>query len=49
MRTDLALRNILHDKARALLAIAGIGTAILLMFMQMGFRGRGVGYCDDDL
>lgn len=39
MRINLALLNILHDPGKTALAIAGIGIAILLIFMQLGFRG----------
>lgn len=39
MRTDLALQNISHNKKRAALSIAGISIAIVLIFMQLGFRG----------
>ena len=39
MRINLALLNILHEPRKTALAIAGIGTAILLIFMQLGFRG----------
>jgi putative ABC transport system permease protein len=39
MRTNLALSNISYNKARAALSVAGIGVAIVLMFMQLGFRG----------
>ncbi len=39
MRTNLALSNISYNRARAVLSVAGIGVAIILMFMQLGFRG----------
>ena len=39
MRINLALKNISDNKAKALLSIAGLGVAIILMFMQLGFRG----------
>ncbi len=39
MRTNLALQNIMHNKSRAVLSVAGISVAIILMFMQLGFRG----------
>ncbi len=39
MRTNLALRNILSNPRKSLLSVAGIGVAILLVFMQLGFRG----------
>ena len=39
MATNLALSNISANKARSALSIAGIATAIILIFMQLGFRG----------
>lgn len=39
MKINLALLNILHDPRKTALSIAGIGVAILLIFMQLGFRG----------
>ncbi len=39
MRTNVALLNILSNPKKTLLSLAGIGTAILLIFMQLGFRG----------
>jgi len=39
MRTDLALLNILSNPAKTILSIFGIGVAISLVFMQLGFRG----------
>jgi putative ABC transport system permease protein len=39
MRTNVALLNILNNPKKTLLSLAGIGTAILLIFMQLGFRG----------
>jgi putative ABC transport system permease protein len=39
MRINLALLNILHEPRKTALALAGIGIAILLIFMQLGFRG----------
>lgn len=38
-RTFLAWQNLMHDKRRLLLAIGGIGFAVLLMTTQLGFRG----------
>ncbi|HEX4130699.1 MAG TPA: ABC transporter permease DevC [Pirellulales bacterium] len=38
-RTPLAWKNLTHEYRRLLLAVAGIGFAVLLMFMQLGFRG----------
>ncbi len=34
----LSLANLVHDRRRLILAIAGIGFAVLLMCMQLGFR-----------
>jgi len=39
MKTPLAWRNLLHSKSRMLLAVAGIGFATMLIFMQLGFYG----------
>lgn len=39
MKTPLAWRNLTHDRKRLAIAVAGIGFAVLLMFMQLGFRG----------
>src|SRR5258708_7856745 len=39
MHTPLALLNLLHQKARTLVAMAGVSFAIILIFMQLGFRG----------
>ncbi len=39
MKTPLAWRNLMHSKGRMLLAVAGIGFAIMLMFIQLGFYG----------
>ncbi len=39
MRINLALLNILHEPRKTALALAGIGIAVLLIFMQLGFRG----------
>ncbi len=39
MRINLALSNILNNPKKTVLSLAGIGTAILLIFMQLGFRG----------
>lgn len=38
-RVPLAWKNLTHDPRRLVLAAAGIGFAVLLMFMQTGFRG----------
>ena len=37
-KTPLALRNLLHNRRRLLVAMLGIGFAVVLMFMQTGFR-----------
>ena len=39
MRTPLAWLNLLHNKVRTLIAVAGVGFAVVLIFMQMGFYG----------
>ncbi|HWA97742.1 MAG TPA: ABC transporter permease DevC [Pirellulales bacterium] len=38
-RTPLAWKNLTHEYRRLLLAVGGIGFAVMLMFMQLGFRG----------
>lgn len=38
MKTPLAWRNVMQKKARAITALCGVSFAILLMFMQLGFR-----------
>jgi putative ABC transport system permease protein len=37
MRTPLAWKNVTHNKVRAAASLAGVGFAIVLIFMQMGF------------
>lgn len=39
MQIDFALQNILSSPRKTALAISGIGVAVLLVFMQLGFRG----------
>lgn len=39
MPTPLAWYNLTHDRKRLATAVGGIGFAVLLMFMQLGFRG----------
>jgi putative ABC transport system permease protein len=39
MQTNLALNNILHNLSKTAVALSGIGVAIVLIFMQLGFRG----------
>lgn len=38
MRIPLAWKNLTHDRRRLLAAVAGIGFAVVLMFMQTGFK-----------
>ncbi len=37
MRTPIAWRNLTHRKVRALVALAGVCSSVLLVFMQIGF------------
>ncbi|MFV1967484.1 MAG: ABC transporter permease DevC [Pirellulaceae bacterium] len=39
MRTSLARANLVHNKVRTLVAIAGVAFAVVLIFMQLGFIG----------
>jgi putative ABC transport system permease protein len=39
MRTDLALQNLVSQPQKTALALAGIGVAIILIFLQLGFLG----------
>jgi putative ABC transport system permease protein len=39
MKTPLAWLNLLHSKARTLVALSGVAFAVLLIFMQLGFLG----------
>lgn len=39
MKTPLALHNLWHQLARTLVSVAGVGFALLLVFMQLGFQG----------
>jgi len=39
MRVNLALQNIRHSLPRTIVSLAGIGIAITLIFVQLGFRG----------
>lgn len=39
MSTPLAWKNLLHNKVRTLVGVAGVGFAVILIFMQMGFQG----------
>jgi putative ABC transport system permease protein len=38
-RTPLAWKNLTHDVKRLLVATAGVGFAVILMFMELGFWG----------
>ena len=39
MKTPLAWLNLTHQKKRTFVAVAGVGFAALLVFMQLGFYG----------
>ncbi len=39
MKTPLAWLNLLHDKTRALVAVAGVAFAVVLVLVQLGFLG----------
>lgn len=39
MKTPLAWKNIVHNRKRSALGLAGVGFASILIFMQMGFLG----------
>ncbi|HUY36879.1 MAG TPA: ABC transporter permease DevC [Pirellulales bacterium] len=39
MKTPLAWLNLLHDKTRASVAVAGVAFAVVLVLMQLGFLG----------
>jgi putative ABC transport system permease protein len=39
MRINFALQNIFSNPRKSALSLAGIGVAVLLIFMQLGFRG----------
>ena len=38
MNTPLAWKNLVHNKVRTAVALAGVGFAVILMFMQIGFK-----------
>ncbi|MEM1309077.1 MAG: ABC transporter permease DevC, partial [Cyanobacteria bacterium P01_D01_bin.71] len=38
-RTPLALLNLLHERTRLMVAIAGVAFAVMLIFMNLGFQG----------
>ena len=39
MRTPLAWHNLTYNKLRTAVAVDGVGFAVLLIFMQLGFLG----------
>jgi putative ABC transport system permease protein len=39
MITPLAWKNLSHNKVRTFVGVAGVGFAVVLIFMQMGFKG----------
>lgn len=39
MRTQLPWHNLVHNKVRTVVAVAGVAFAVVLVFMQLGFRG----------
>ncbi len=39
MNTPLALHNLSHQLGRTLVSVSGVGFALLLVFMQLGFQG----------
>ena len=39
MKTPLAWKNLSHNKVRTLVGVAGVSFAVILIFMQMGFKG----------
>ena len=39
MRTPLAWKNLVHNKVRTSVALAGVSFAVILIFMQLGFLG----------
>src|SRR5262245_66261652 len=39
MKTPLAWKNLTYNKVRTAVALAGVGFAVILIFMQMGFLG----------
>lgn len=39
MKTPLALHNLWHQLTRTVVSVAGVGFALLLVFMQLGFQG----------
>ena len=39
MKTPLAWKNLSHSKVRTSIGVAGVGFAVILIFMQLGFHG----------
>jgi putative ABC transport system permease protein len=39
MKTPLAWKNLSHNLVRTCVGVAGVGFAVILIFMQMGFKG----------
>lgn len=39
MNTPLAWKNLVHNKVRTAVALAGVAFAVILIFMQLGFKG----------
>ena len=39
MKTPLAWKNLSHNRVRTAIGVAGVGFAVILIFMQMGFHG----------
>jgi putative ABC transport system permease protein len=39
MKTPLAWKNLAYNRVRTAVALAGVGFAVILIFMQMGFKG----------
>ena len=39
MKTQLAWKNLVYNRVRTAVALAGVGFAVILIFMQMGFKG----------
>ncbi len=39
MKTPLAWKNLVHNKVRTVIGVAGVSFAVILIFMQLGFLG----------
>lgn len=39
MKTPLAWKNLVYNRVRTAVGVAGVGFAVILIFMQLGFRG----------